>query len=207
MVFVGNREQPINSLKGIPCSRNYPCPLRCTPFLLAHFTVCPPMRHDLLGVPESHWADSSPQAWAVNAIPLGPRNASAASVGLQPKWRVGIPYRYSSTWCLKMCQPMQGPLMHVKCIHDICSLLDRIPSYLIVLWGPGHVFHWFRQFSKQPPFILFEHYKADFLVFACFWLSRTFWTSNGPKLFATSFFREIEDREKNSMGNTILIPT
>jgi hypothetical protein len=27
----------------------------------------------------------------------------------------------------------QGWLMHVKCIHDLCSLLDYIPSYLIVL--------------------------------------------------------------------------
>jgi hypothetical protein len=29
----------------------------------------------------------------------------------------------------------RGPsLMHVKCIHDLCGLLDYIPNYLIVLW-------------------------------------------------------------------------
>jgi hypothetical protein len=38
--------------------------------------------------------------------------------------------------------------------------------------------------------------------FACFRLLGTFQMLNGPKLFATSFFREIEDREKKkSMGN------
>jgi hypothetical protein len=33
-------------------------------------------------------------------------------------------------------------------------------------------------------------------------ITETFWTSNGPKLSATLFFWEIEDREKNkSTGN------
>jgi hypothetical protein len=26
-----------------------------------------------------------------------------------------------------------GMLMHVKCIHELCSLLDHIPIYLIVI--------------------------------------------------------------------------
>jgi hypothetical protein len=38
---------------------------------------------------------------------------------------------------------------------DPCSLLSYILSYLIVLWGPGHVFHWFWGFSKWSTFIWF----------------------------------------------------
>jgi hypothetical protein len=34
-----------------------------------------------------------------------------------------------------------GHVMHVKCIHDVYSLLGHILSYLIVLLGHGHVFH------------------------------------------------------------------
>jgi hypothetical protein len=32
-------------------------------------------------------------------------------------------------------------LMHVKCIHELYSLLDHIPCYLIVLYGHGLVCH------------------------------------------------------------------
>jgi hypothetical protein len=32
-------------------------------------------------------------------------------------------------------------LMHVKCIHDLCSLLDHILIYLIVSSGPIYFFH------------------------------------------------------------------
>jgi hypothetical protein len=32
-------------------------------------------------------------------------------------------------------------VMHVKCIHDLCSLLGNILSYLIVYQGPRHAFH------------------------------------------------------------------
>jgi hypothetical protein len=48
-----------------------------------------------------------------------------------------------------------GMLMHVKCIHEIFSLLGHISSYLIVLWGPELVCHWFQGFSKQSPIIWF----------------------------------------------------
>jgi hypothetical protein len=32
-------------------------------------------------------------------------------------------------------------LMHVKCIHELCRLLDHITLYLIVDLSYGHVFH------------------------------------------------------------------
>jgi hypothetical protein len=52
--------------------------------------------------------------------------------------------------------------------------------------------------------LCFNIVKQIFLFFHVFWLSRNFRTSNGPNIFATLFFREIEDREKNkSTGNAM----
>jgi hypothetical protein len=59
-------------------------------------------------------------------------------------------------------------LMHVKCIHELCSLLDHIPSYLIVLWGLGLVCHWFRVFLNKPLSFRFNTAKQISLVLHVF---------------------------------------
>jgi hypothetical protein len=58
--------------------------------------------------------------------------------------------------------------MHVKCIHDLCSLLVHILSYLIVLWGPGLVCHWFRGFLNNPLLFDFNTVKQIFLFLHVF---------------------------------------
>ena len=36
-----------------------------------------------------------------------------------------------------------GMLMHVKCIHELCSLLPHILLYLHIIWCYFHEFRWF----------------------------------------------------------------
>jgi hypothetical protein len=91
--------------------------------------------------------------------------------------------------------------MYVKYIHDLCSLLGNILTYLIDYSWPRHIFHRIWGFSKQSSFIWFWHCEADFLVFCMFLTLRDLRTSNGPNFFATSLFGEIKYHEKKLAAN------
>jgi hypothetical protein len=85
--------------------------------------------------------------------------------------------------------------MHIKCIYELCSLLDHISLFIIVYWCHGHAFHWFRGFSKQSPFLVLNpQYKKPHL---CIFLSfRDLSDVKRTQSFYHIIFQEIEDREK-----------
>jgi hypothetical protein len=91
-----------------------------------------------------------------------------------------------------------GMLMHVKCIHDLFSLLSHILSYLIVLWGHGLVFHWLQGFLNNP--LSFGFNTANWIFLFLYVLTfRVRLDVKRTQTFATSFFREIEDHEKKML--------
>jgi hypothetical protein len=58
-----------------------------------------------------------------------------------------------------------GLVLHVYCIHEICSSLHVIPSYLHdVIYGSKHVLNLFWGFSKSP-FILYIEQENHVCVF------------------------------------------
>jgi hypothetical protein len=61
-----------------------------------------------------------------------------------------------------------GMLMHVKCIHDLCILLDHILSYLIVLYGLRHVSIDSWDFLNDPLSFGFSTAKQIFLFLHVF---------------------------------------
>jgi hypothetical protein len=91
-----------------------------------------------------------------------------------------------------------GMLMHVKCTYVLCIILDYISSYLIVIYGHGHVLHCFCGFSKGSSLFSFQLCKIG-TCFCVFLVSVTFWMSNGSNIFGTLFFQaKIPDENKNS---------
>ena len=44
-----------------------------------------------------------------------------------------------------------GMLMHVKCIHELCSLLSHIPTYMDLIYCYIHVLYWFLGINQWFP--------------------------------------------------------
>jgi hypothetical protein len=102
-------------------------------------------------------------------------------------------------WCILWVSPPKSSppsldsikfghhVMHVKCIHELCSLLDNIHWYSYVIWCCQHVLHWFWAFSTKSPFI--------YLVFNFRWhknLLLVFWT-----------LHELRGSKKGKEGRTV----
>jgi hypothetical protein len=92
-------------------------------------------------------------------------------------------------------------LMHVKCIHELCSLLDHIPSYLIVYKDLDLIAIDFGGFINNPLSFVYNTTK-QFSLFFIFLTFRDLPDIKRTKTFCKVIFREIQELErKKSMGD------
>ena len=80
-----------------------------------------------------------------------------------------------------------GMLMHVKCIHELCTLLSWLPTYLHHIYWYIHVLYWFMGILQWFPFIwdlTLQGRKP------CFWCFRTQTDSKRTHIRGILFFIE-----------------
>ena len=66
-----------------------------------------------------------------------------------------------------------GMLMHVKCIHELCTLLAWLPTYLHLIYWYIHVLYWIMGILQWFPFIWDLTLRGRKPCFSCFWCFST----------------------------------
>jgi hypothetical protein len=59
-------------------------------------------------------------------------------------------------------------LMHAKFMHELCSLLFHIPTYLDVMRCYNHVLHWFIGIFHRPPYFVYNSTQQEIPVLCIF---------------------------------------